>query len=386
MDIQNICEGINKDFEKLNCDYGKKLYNDVKKVTNNFSINLNFEDLKNKISDDYLDYILQKYCCSNVNIFLIILWPVTYNSDKFLYNTYNKYGKILYKKEIVLENEGFKNILHFISDKKKHPWGEKLWFAEPHRYKNPLKIYVFEAKNISEISDDIKRNYLIKIFNNNKKHINNIEKNGGLNNLYVTTKAKRECRELFANNGNVVKIEGVRNLEYSHHVNDEHYETIELSRIFFNKNSIFAINNCNISYKCDSFNEKYNRYVKFISSNKWGNIENFCLNNSSILSQFGLRQSRDIDYLHNTKFVIEKQIPEPEISSHNYVINSVNKNININDLVYNPNNYFWFKNIKFCTLEKLLEFKKQQKTKKAENDIKLCESILKKHDLIKKQF
>ena len=131
---------------------------------------------------------------------------------------------------------------------KNHPWGEKLWFAEPHRYINPLTIYVLKQK-IYQLSDDIKRNYLIKIFNNNKKHINNIEKKGGLNNLYVTTKAKRECRELFANNGNVVKVEGVRDLQYSHHVNDEHYETIELSRIFFNKNSIYAINNCDINFK-----------------------------------------------------------------------------------------------------------------------------------------
>ena len=122
---------------------------------------------------------MQKYCCKNVNIFLIIVWPVTYDPDEFLYTTYNKYGKILYKKEIVLEDEGFKNILHFISDKKNHPWGEKLWFAEPHRYKNPLTIYVFETKNITEINDNIKRDYLIKIFNNNKRHINNIEKKIG---------------------------------------------------------------------------------------------------------------------------------------------------------------------------------------------------------------
>ena len=97
INIQNICEDINKDFETYNCNYGNNLYNTVKKVTNNFSINLNFEDLKNKISDDYLDYIVQKYCCVNVNTFLIIVWPVTYNPDEFLYNTYNKYGKILYK-------------------------------------------------------------------------------------------------------------------------------------------------------------------------------------------------------------------------------------------------------------------------------------------------
>ena len=99
LNIQSICENIKEKFKKLNFDYGNNLYNSVKNSTNNFSINLNFEDLKNKLSDDYLDFILKEYCCNNKNIFLIILWPVTYNPDEILYNTYNKYGKILYKKK-----------------------------------------------------------------------------------------------------------------------------------------------------------------------------------------------------------------------------------------------------------------------------------------------
>ena len=378
--IYKICIDIQKKFNKYNIDFGNNLYKSVEKVTNKFTDNLNFFNLQGKIDEQYLDYILQEYCSYNKNIFLLIVWPVTYNHEKIFFDIYGKYGKILYKKEIPIKNMGFKNILHFISDKKNHPWGEKLWFAEPHRYINPLTIYVFETKNITEINNIEKKKYLIKIFNNNTNHINNIEKRGGLNNLYITTKAKRECREVLAKNNCVKEVRGLNNRNYSHHVNDEHYETVELSRIFFNKNSIFAINNCNINFKCKSFNEKYKRYVKFINNNKWGNIEDFCLNNSSILSQFGLRQSRDIDYLHNQAFEIAKQIPEPEISSHNYVVKSVNSNININELVYNPNNYFWYKNIKFCTLEKLLEFKKQQTTDKAKNDVKLCESRLLKQD------
>lgn len=386
IDIQNICKNIDKKFKKLNCDYGSNLYNSVKKNTNNFSTNLNFEDLKNKISDDHLDYIVQNYCYSNKNIFLLIVWPVTYNPDQILYNTYNKYGKILYKKEIFLENEGFKNILHFISDKKKHPWGEKLWFAEPHRYKNPLTIYVFEANNITEISDDIKRNYLIEIFNNNKKHINNIEKRGGLNNLYVTTKAKRECRSLFIENGNVAKVKGVRNLQYSHHVNDEHYETIELSRIFFNKNTLNLIQSFKFN-ELEKFEKKFNSFFDFLIKN------NICLNdiliyNSSVLAPFGLREPSDIDFLQGgNKLISQKDLPE-DIDIQNkwfkrgYMIletenksqymednprfmrnESINSNIfiwklSLDDIIYNPTYYFYYKNIKFMTPQLFEKVKK----------------------------
>ena len=375
-EIIEICNDIKSKFEKYKCNYGKELYNNIKNVTNNFSNNLSFFELENKIEESYLDYILKEYCIKNKNVFFLIFWPVTYNHEKIVFDTYNKYGKILFKKNIILKNNGFKNILHFISDKRKHKWGDKLWFAEPHRYINPLTIYIFEVDNDYKVDVNIIKNYLIKIFNNNVKYIYNIYQKGGLNNLYFTTKAKRECREVLAKNNCVREVRGLNDRNYSHHVNDQHYETIELSRIFFNKNSIYAINNCNLNFKCSSFDEKYIRYVKFINSNKWGNIDDFCLNNSSILSQFGLRQSRDIDYLHNQSFEIEKQIPEPEISSHNYVVKSVNSNIDINELVYNPNNYFWFKNIKFCSLEKLLDFKKQQTTQKAKNDVKLCDFIL----------
>lgn len=375
--IKTICDNINRFFENLNSSYGNDLYNKVKEVTSDFSTNLSFFDLKGKISDDYLDYMVFQYCMHNKNTFVITVWPVTYEPDEILFRNYNKYGNIIYKKEITLQGDGFKNILHFISNKKKHPRGMDLWFAEPHRNNNPLKIYIFETKELTNIPENEKFNYLVRIFNNNVNHILQIRKRGGLNNLYVTTRAKRECRNEIIKQKKIAPISFAPDKQYSHHVNDEHYETIELCRIFLNDNSIFAINNCNLNYKCLSFENKYKNYVKFINRNKWGNLNDFCLNNSSILSQFGIRQSRDIDYLHNHTFNIPKQIPEEEISSHNYVVKEFN--LNTDDIIYNPNKHFWFKGIKFITLNELYEFKKKQSikgNKKAENDSKLIINFL----------
>ena len=356
MNISNLCIDIKKYFSDKKTDFGENLFNEVKKETINFSKNLTFFDLKNKIDDDYLDFILYFYCQHNKNLFFIIVWPVTYNFDQIIKDCYNQYGNIIFKKEIKLNDNGITNILKLISNKATHPKGKELWFAEPHRTINPLTIYLFETKK-----NDVKENeifdYLVQIFNNNKDYISNIQKSEGLNNLYCTTKVKRECRELLKNNNCVSPISFAPDKNYSHHVNDEHWETIEMSRVFFNNNSIYAISHCDFRYKCESFNNKYIKYFNFINNNKWGDIYDFCLNNSSILSQFGIRQSRDIDYLHNIDFNINKQIPEEEISSHNYVVKS-ECDININDLIYNPKNHFWYKNIKFCTLNKLLEFKK----------------------------
>tara|TARA_B110000444_G_scaffold178245_1_gene166923 strand:- start:7207 stop:8346 length:1140 start_codon:yes stop_codon:yes gene_type:complete len=377
--IKEICDVIKNNFEKLNSNFGDDLFNNVKHITENFTKNLTFFDLKDKIEDIYLDYMVLQYCISNKNTFVITVWPVTYEAEDIFLNTYNKYGSIIYKKEIRLKENGFKNILHFISDKKKHPLGMKLWFAEPHRHINPLTIYIFESKEVETISVNEKINYLTRIFNNNRNHILQIQKKGGLNNLFVTTRAKRECRNEIKIKNKIAPISFAPDRQYSHHVNDEHHETIELCRIFLNDNSIFALNKCNLDYKCLSFDNKYKNYVNFINDNKWGKLDDFCLNNSSVLSQFGIRQSRDIDYLHNHTFNISKQIPEEEISSHNYVVKEFN--LNIDEIIYNPTKHFWFKNIKFITLDELLLFKKKQmiitpNNLKAKNDFKLITSFL----------
>ena len=228
-------ENINKTFELNSCKFGEELIKKLLQLEEEMGESISFPDIYSSIDTDFADYLLKNYCETNKNIFLIIVWPVTKSPDEILYKTYNKYGTILHKKEIFLENRGFKNILNFIGDKKSHPWGSDLWFAEPHRHERPLKVYVFEA-NQSIAKEEDQFRYLVKIFGNNAQHILGVKNRGGLNNLYATTKAKRECRDLLAKNGLVAPVKLVQDRQYSHHVNDEHEETVTLSRIFFNRN------------------------------------------------------------------------------------------------------------------------------------------------------
>jgi hypothetical protein len=379
LDLQEIQQDIEKFFSSNHCSFGSELINALLASRNKLGNSPSFFDVESLIGSTYTDYLLMRHCQNNKNLFLIIVWPVTRSPDEILYETYSKYGAILYKKEIFLENRGFKNILNFIGDKKSHPWGSDLWFAEPHRHERPLKVYVFEA-NQSIASEEDQFRYLVKIFGNNTQHILGIKNRGGLNNLYATTKAKRECRDLLAKNGLVSPVKLVQDRQYSHHVNDEHEETTTLSRIFFNRNSIYAVNHWDPTFNPQSFNDKFPRYKKFLNNNQFGGLEDFCINNSSVMSQFGIRDSRDIDYMHNEKFNIPKQFPEEEISSHNYVIKDTDPNIKIDDIVYDPRNHFWLNDIKFSTLSQLLKFKRLQSSKgnaKARNDEILINKFLK---------
>ena len=89
--IKTLCNEIKKQHNSLNCEFGNELYENVKKCTNNFTTNLSFFDLKNKIDETYLDYMGQQYCFTNKNTFIIIVWPITYEPDKILFETYKKY-------------------------------------------------------------------------------------------------------------------------------------------------------------------------------------------------------------------------------------------------------------------------------------------------------
>jgi len=392
--IKTLCENIKLFFEKKNSTFGNELYNTVKSVTSNFSKNLSFFYLKDKIDNSFLDYMVFQYCIHNKNTFVITVWPVTYDAEDIFLNNYNKYGSIIYKKEIRLQGNGFKNMLHFISDKKNHPRGMDLWFAEPHRHKNPLTIYIFEAKEMVNISTNQKINYLTNIFNNNRNHVLQIHAKGGLNNLYVTTRAKRECRNEIIKQQKIAPISFAPDKQYSHHVNDEHYETIELCRIFLNDNTLNLIQLFKFN-ELEKFEIKFNSFLHFLIK------YNICLNdiliyNSGVLAPFGLREPGDIDFVQGGNKLIPQRYLPKDIDIQNkyfrrgYMVLATNhksqymednqnfmirENINskkfiwklsLDDIIYNPKYYFYYRNIKFMT-PKL--FEKVKKIRNRPKDI-----------------
>jgi len=376
--MKAICSTILQKFETKNSNFGKELFQAAAITTDNFAFDPTFHELVGKLDSVYLDYIVSEYCKRNKNTFVLVVWPVVHNFEPTILKHYEPVSKILYKKEIRFQNKGFENCLKFIDGKRNHPLGPKLWFAEPYRYNNPLTLYFIEVSDI-QVPRDQMFNWLVSVFSNNAKHISRIEQEGGLKNLYATTNAKRQCRSELSRNGNVAKVLNESPpFQYSHHVNDTHDETVMLCNMFLNDNSVFALDNWSFDYERKSFREKFPRYKRWIQKNQYGCTDDFCINNSSVLSQFGIRASRDIDYLHNESFAIPQQLPEEEISSHNFVVRPLGIKYSIDDLVYNPRHHFWIDNAKFVTLDILKHIKsKQTNNGKAKNDFDLINKFQK---------
>ena len=59
-------------FRNLNSTFGKDLYKIVEKTTYNFTSNLTFLELKNRIDEDYLDFMVKEYCTENKNTFILL--------------------------------------------------------------------------------------------------------------------------------------------------------------------------------------------------------------------------------------------------------------------------------------------------------------------------
>jgi hypothetical protein len=129
------------------------------------------------------------YCLHHSNAFVAIVWPIAQGKETFITNIMNRYGKILYKKTHYFTPNKAYSILKKahananITNMKEH----LKWYFPPGTYQQPARIYVIEFNDMA-------------------------------NNLTC----KYAVRKLFPS------------LQYrSIHINDYHYEVIELAKIFF---------------------------------------------------------------------------------------------------------------------------------------------------------
>ena len=155
--------------------------------------------------------------------------------------------------------------------------------------------------------------------------------------------------------------------KHSCHINDTHEETIRLSRIYYNKNSMHHVNNSIENYY-PSFEKRINAYNAYIRTNGL-DTENYCITSSSILSIYGIHDSQDLDYFHFD----ENQINGAEINSHNNEI--VNYRDTVDEILFNPSKHFWYNNTKIASYDTVLKMKKFRNEIKDVHHSKLLETL-----------
>ena len=286
-----------------------------------------------KFPEIYLDMMANEYLLYKKKARLIFLWPTADKSkDSKFYEILNKHGDTVYEKKIKIDSENawvlirevyknetwlgnFKN--HFLGAKNKAIW----CFQK----KNPLRVILYESNN-----DLVMVKQLIRNLYNEGKH--------------------------------------------SVHITDNYSETYELSSLMFNKNSIHWLNNYRLK-KYNWFEELFLNYKKFLNHSRLDKSK-FCIDGSSILSIYGLREARDIDFIHTYKKNIDTKIIG--VTDHNCA-----SNYHVQDrftLVNDPRNFFYYSGFKVISLEQLKQYKKNRNEKKDIIDLNLINSIVDKNN------
>jgi len=284
--------------------------------------------LERGLDRKYLDFMVLEYAKLKNNCYMILIWPRAIGKDYEVYETINRYGDIVYKKEIKLTESGMVQLI-------RHVYKNESWIGS---YNNDFE----GARNKARWC--FSKEGILKVFM--------IEKKDKADLLDL----KQKIRELF----NIEK--------HSVHINDTIEETIELAEILFNDNSIFWLNN-SIIKENKNFNLLFNQYANFIKNNKL-NKTDFCIV-GGILPVFGVNDAKDLDYINKDNKEYDFKNKQIELETDKFLYCDKN----YLDVIYNPDLHFYAYSHKFIDINLIYKIKLKRKKGKDLEDLKILEDL-----------
>ncbi|OGB84409.1 hypothetical protein A3F66_06220 [candidate division TM6 bacterium RIFCSPHIGHO2_12_FULL_32_22] len=297
---------------------------------NVFFISLNLFSIYPLLGSNYFrnDDEALNYVYNQENVFVAVSFPCMKINETGIEDILNHYGQINYKKYVKLTDNGS---INFIIECYKYEMHSKSYLQQIHdeifSEKNKIIIsYVYTCKNLEMV---------------------------------------REAKD---------KIRNIYKKKWVIHATDNHEQSIELARCLFLKNTLHFINNRDME---NSIN--FPNFNKLLSLYKLGikhNTESFVIDGSAVLSAYGIRDCHDIDYLTTVNPGFNGNCSY--ISDHLSELKFHKKELD--DLIFNPDNFFYLDGIKFLTLQQISVMKKNRylsnKDNKDLNDIKLISDLL----------
>jgi hypothetical protein len=277
--------------------------------------------------EDWLDAMATELCRIKENTFIALIYPRANGLDTELNALIDKYGSCWYSKKIQLKDLGPVNLIRqvyasepWVGDWKDGFLGARNKASWCFQGDNPLRVFVIES------------------------------------NLSRMLELKKEVRELY----------NVEN--HSIHINDTHVETMQLAGLVLNNNSIDFMNRCNMT-EHRWFQRLFSDYRIWLKDNAEDH-DLYCIDGSAVLAAYGIRESRDIDFLHLDK---NASTGFREIGSHNH--ESRHYQQSIENLITNPLKHFYYYEHKFLALKEIFEMKARRGEEKDKEDIALMENF-----------
>lgn len=254
----------------------------------------------------------------------VVVYPIAnkLNKNHLIEDILSQYGTIMYKKRVNLNRRGVSNLI-------KEMYRGENWIGgvfpnddcggkfDPCYADYPVEFYLFCFKD--PVKDVEMKNRVREIFNMGK---------------------------------------------HSVHATDTYVETFRVASTLLNDNSIHFLNHAtnNISQNSKNMLVQYFDKVKY--------DENYCITSGMILELYGLRTTRDLDYLNRTDNDIRVKNITPHcgewLQFYPYCKD---------EIIFNPNNYFYFNGHKVATLDILMRMKQIRGEEKDIRDIELIKKI-----------
>lgn len=164
--------------------------------------------------------------------------------------------------------------------------------------------------------------------------------------------------------------------ENSLHITDDTKEALDVMQLLFNENSVYFLNHANPFYYID-LNKRIYRFKQMLEDAK-ADKNAFIIDSSTVMGLYGIRKPGDLDYLYAG--VQQVVLKDNEINDH--AGERKYHDQTMDDLIYNPNNYFYYFGLKIITLEILAGFKRNRNSRKDKEDLMAINSYFEhKHKL-----
>ncbi len=335
-------------YKDVQADYYKNLYKEAKKYKDGESI------LEIK-PNQKLDQIVGEYIRFRPNTRIITLWPNASGKLNELLKLLNEHGHVYYIRKFNLNYNAAKNLIYQI-------------YGDTHRLSTIPKIEE-KLKYIGWKKDGVS-NFKIVVFD----HQSDVPISGSMAPL------KQQIRKIWMPESEEGEMRGD---DYVH-INDNFYLTVEYCKLFFNRNTLLSLHYQNLEKHLSKGMTKCRIYINTVKNWIIRNVhpidyDRFIFMGSTVLYVYGIRVCRDVDGLLS---------PRPEESKTPLLEDKIRKSfftfetkfffadIGMQDtdmwkeswdekdkpwfdsigikyrdeLIFNPENYFYYNGIKFVTL------------------------------------
>lgn len=277
---------------------------------------------------EYADTMALQYAKLKKNTFVVTLFPSAFGHEGSVERVLRNYSTIVYTSAIQLSDYGPFNYIRMLYEGEAWlgAWqnsfvGAQIKMKECFKFPQPTRIYLIETEDPSALVE-----------------------------------AKRLIRQLY-NIGND-----------SVHINDTHEETLRIATSVFNANSVNFLNNCNPRY-FNNFHTYFTMLKKWAATNQV-ETDKLCVDASAVLSVYGLRECRDVDFLYLGDHI--------ETNTHDFSCHNGETKyypMHKDEVIVNPGHHFYYQGIKFATPEVIKTMKQVRCEEKDLKDIQLINTI-----------